>query len=74
MKPDVQKKRTLGLLSRVKPLDGIFDHQIAGVALELSDRLSVSDKITRISMTGLRIVGCGKPVMQYCNYHNATPT
>ena len=64
MKPDVQKKRTLGLLSRVKPLDGIFDHQIAGVALELSDRLSVSDKITRISMTGLRIVGCGKPVIK----------
>ena len=47
-----------------QPCDRFVDHNLAGITFSLSDGRAVANKIDRVLVAGLSIIGCGKPVIK----------
>ncbi len=64
VKPDVEEKGRIAGRAAFQPGNGFIDDELAGVALQFANRLSVSDKSLRIAVAWYGIVPSGEPVVE----------
>ena len=48
----------------IQPINRLIRHQLTGIPLQRTDRLSIPNEIIRVLMTGRGIIPSGEPVIK----------
>ena len=64
VEPEIEKEGFIDIALLIEPSEGLVDNDLAGIAFDLADALSVAHEVGRVLVTGARAIDDAEPVVE----------